>query len=963
MGDEADGKVATGAPSSVPARNQCAPRQPMPSSPPHVAPPFVGRQPECARLRELLVAAREGVGGSVRVVGEAGIGKTRLVEEALAHAGVPVAWGAADEAEQGRPFAAPARALDRPDLHRSSVDPVAVLSGDGLWIGVDRVVDAVERWARDGPAAIVLDDLQWADRGTWLAAAALARRAPAMGLVVIVVHRPLPLAAPLPVPLASIGAELVVPPLDPDQARALAASVVGTEGLGAAAAAEVHRAAGNAFFTIEVARWLRDGGADHDPGAPSTGAAAGALPLDPTLRAAVRGRIDALDPTTVAVLRSVSVLGRHVTVAELCRTTARSPAEVAAAIEGAVHAGLLVDGDGGVAFRHDLVRAAVRAEVPASVVAAHDALLLDGTVVDPWAAQHLAARSRPGDAAASAAVLEAARGPGVAPETVAGLLEEVLRLGPPPGADPATVAAELVVAIACAGDLGAAAARGAELIAAVDDPSGTTAEGDAEAVAALRRMVARLDIARGGTDAAMAGLRPLAAGEGPAALRAEADLHLLEVMTLRRPDAVDDARRVRGETRDPVVRCNAELAVAVHAMRAGRVDESVEAAGAAVAQAALDPMLTAEVHPEVFLANALFYAERYDEAAEAVDHAGRAAARAGVVWPLPHHLAHRAGAALRLGDLDGCRVAAREAAEWSIDTDQRIGATWPHVFTAVVATFTGEVDDARAALALAEADLAAGRWQGTEAVPWAAALVAEADGDAATAAARLAPVVELAAALGWNSRLPLLGPEAARMAWVARDGAAVDRVRAAVEAIAGLPIVEADAARQRCAGFADDDVEALVAAAGLYGQMGSATQGATAWAEAAMVAARLGDHDRAVELLRDEALPRLEALGATGIVARTRATLPVRVARRLGRDRVRPMAGPAALTPAERRVVELVVTGATNGEVAEELVVSRRTVESHLSRIFRKLEVDSRARLIASDPLAGAAAPHEARRV
>lgn len=54
-----------------------------------------------------------------------------------------------------------------------------------------------------------------------------------------------------------------------------------------------------------------------------------------------------------------------------------------------------------------------------------------------------------------------------------------------------------------------------------------------------------------------------------------------------------------------------------------------------------------------------------------------------------------------------------------------------------------------------------------------------------------------------------------------------------------------------------------------------------------------------------------------------------------------------ALTPAERRVCERVTGGATNTEIAEALNVSRRTVESHLSRSYRKLDVRSRTALAA----------------
>jgi DNA-binding CsgD family transcriptional regulator len=66
-------------------------------------------------------------------------------------------------------------------------------------------------------------------------------------------------------------------------------------------------------------------------------------------------------------------------------------------------------------------------------------------------------------------------------------------------------------------------------------------------------------------------------------------------------------------------------------------------------------------------------------------------------------------------------------------------------------------------------------------------------------------------------------------------------------------------------------------------------------------------------------------------------------------------AGPGHLTPAEQRIAELVGQGRSNKEVAAELVVTVRTVESNLTRIYRKLGVRSRAelahRLSARDPV------------
>ena len=55
--------------------------------------------------------------------------------------------------------------------------------------------------------------------------------------------------------------------------------------------------------------------------------------------------------------------------------------------------------------------------------------------------------------------------------------------------------------------------------------------------------------------------------------------------------------------------------------------------------------------------------------------------------------------------------------------------------------------------------------------------------------------------------------------------------------------------------------------------------------------------------------------------------------------------GSTLLTEAERQIADLVVAGLTNSEVAGRLFMAQRTVESHLSKVYRKLGVNSRAHL------------------
>jgi DNA-binding CsgD family transcriptional regulator len=64
--------------------------------------------------------------------------------------------------------------------------------------------------------------------------------------------------------------------------------------------------------------------------------------------------------------------------------------------------------------------------------------------------------------------------------------------------------------------------------------------------------------------------------------------------------------------------------------------------------------------------------------------------------------------------------------------------------------------------------------------------------------------------------------------------------------------------------------------------------------------------------------------------------------------RKRPATGWNSLTPTELQVVELVAQGLTNPEIGQRLFIGRGTVKTHLSHVFAKLNVSSRAELAAA---------------
>jgi DNA-binding NarL/FixJ family response regulator len=92
------------------------------------------------------------------------------------------------------------------------------------------------------------------------------------------------------------------------------------------------------------------------------------------------------------------------------------------------------------------------------------------------------------------------------------------------------------------------------------------------------------------------------------------------------------------------------------------------------------------------------------------------------------------------------------------------------------------------------------------------------------------------------------------------------------------------------------------------------------------------------------ALHLADADGMALLARRARAELLAAGAR----PRRPAITGPRALTPAERQIASLAATGLSNRDIAAQLYITRRTVETHLTHAFDKLAISSRAELPAS---------------
>lgn len=150
-----------------------------------------------------------------------------------------------------------------------------------------------------------------------------------------------------------------------------------------------------------------------------------------------------------------------------------------------------------------------------------------------------------------------------------------------------------------------------------------------------------------------------------------------------------------------------------------------------------------------------------------------------------------------------------------------------------------------------------------------------------------------------------------------------------------------------CAGIVAAGAEGVA----LLEQAAERLHGAGADAERASVLIDLGSladrdgasREQAIDWLR-QGLDLADRCDANLLAQRAHAALVAYGAR----PRRRRLSGAEALTPMERRVAELAASGLPNREIAQSLFLSLRTVESHLTSAYRKLQIESRACIAAA---------------
>jgi hypothetical protein len=316
---------------------------------------LIGRGGQLAVLREALLRAEGGRGGLVLVVGEAGIGKTSLVEPIAEEAkgrGAQVVFGRAWEAAESPPYFPLWECFRSLGVERSAdTDPFR------LW---EKVLGALAERAAARPVVWVLDDLHAADLLTLDLLTFLAHPARAMRLLILATARdhdprtPVRGAARL-ARMARDGTEVRLGPLPPAAMTELVSRVCGRAPAGLVEHV-LARTEGNPLFVVEFARTIRE-------------LPRGAMEwqsLPPTVRELVLERVAPLPSDTRSVLEAGAVLGRDFSSGRVARLLGKLPAQVIDLLRVAVDVGVVLETrPGHFSFSHIAVRDAVAEATPA----------------------------------------------------------------------------------------------------------------------------------------------------------------------------------------------------------------------------------------------------------------------------------------------------------------------------------------------------------------------------------------------------------------------------------------------------------------------------------------------------------------------------------------------------------------------------------------------------------------------
>ncbi len=917
---------------------------------------LVGRDAEIARLRAWVDDLVSGTGRAVLIEGEPGIGKSSLARVACSIAerrGCRVYRAAADELGQALPLQP---LLDALGARESGGQPrlgtiLRLLQGEVGGVA-DPTVAASEQMftllaelCSAAPTVLVVDDLQWADRQTIGVWEWLARSVDRSALLLIGVARPVPQREEMLAVRRTVGQDATIRLGGlPDQAVTALVVSISDGRPGENLRRLVDEAAGNPLYLTELMDALiRSRRLTVD--------AAGMVevidgPVPHSLVGAIAHRLDFLPREARTALQAAALLGADFLISDLAIVMGCRIAELVPAVDEALTAGVLRDAGERLAFRHPLIRRALYDDIaeairPAWHLDAARALAAAGAPHRRVARQVLQAVSAPDAGPLDETLLDwlADAAPTLvahAPRTAIDLLREACRRTTATTKRGAVLACRLADALYRAGDRTEAERVAARAMAVVTDP---------DLLVDLHWTVFQCRALAGRTDESLTSLtralkRPEVSARERARLlvliaRAQRDLGEVTVAAEVAADALATAEEVGDAW---AVGWSLHVLIIVSIMR-GDVAAALPLFERALAVVGDDSALTdLGLLLQVNQAVALGDLDRYAEAVRAAEQVRERADRAG-------SLVRLAQAQSALGELL-FQVGRWDDAQAEVDTlpdDFKDPAVicCDRGIAAVIAFHRGDSATAQEHLSLAapSAEKIGSR------VVASLALARSLDREMSDA-----PDEALAVLTDGVNRhaeeldeMERLLPEAARLAAYTRTAAAAADVAAQASALAQRSHVPHRLATDAyCRGLLDDDPSLLQCAAKRYDDAGLPLLRAKALEAAAVRYACLGDRAsaRAAFTRADDLYDRL---GANWDLAHLRAQLRRHGMRRGPRSKHRQdRTGWNSLTPTETRIAGMVAEGLSNRQIAEQLVLSTRTVESHVSHILGKLAVRSR---------------------
>jgi DNA-binding CsgD family transcriptional regulator len=929
---------------------------------------LVGRKNALEILEGMRAALIAGVGGAVLVEGEQGIGKTDLLRASLAGGSAyRLLWGSADELGQSVPLTLMRQCLAGVDVGTPGqvLDPgwtVGVFGGDPVLAAVEEILAAVDRLCASSPVVLVAEDLQWADEASVLAWYRLSRAVSQLPLLVVGSFRSgsdrndmAQLRRSL---TAHRGTVIELGPLAQPQMNVLAESLVGAQP-GHRLTGLLGSTGGNPLYARELINGLvRDGRIRVEGGLAELTGGPELARVPESVSAAVAERLAHLADDMIVVLRWAAVLGTEFSVSDLAVVTSRAAGDLIDIIGRAQAAGVVADGDHGLAFRHGLIRQVLYQEMPATLAAglhrqAAESLATAGAAPERIAAQLVASVAlAPGEGAAQPWVLDwlTSHSPVLvyrAPRVAADLLRSVLAQLPP------------------------------------DDPRYRQLEAS---------LLTPLFLLGQDAEVEQVGRRLLAMGDDP-------DLSWLVAYSMIRAGRAIEAADVLREAQDGQTSLaqNARLNVLSGNILAllGRIDQAAEKAGAALADGSYDPLARGFGH---YVLSSLCYLRRDSQAR--FEHLDQGIAAIGNEAQLTDlRLLMQANRTNVLSDLDR-KDEALAAGRAAVVLGERIGGPrvfWARAMLAVAYYTSGLWSDALAEVEpILDSEIPGYIGLYAHAL---AGLIAAHRGDGDDAARHLSAVPDTA---GWVKQAgpqALHGPMLARAVAAEQRGAPGDAIAVVAQCLdpdlgkmmpmrhvllpgltrlalevgnAGLARAAADAAAMEaqyeplgwkrsvadhCRGLVERDVRAILAAADYAKEAGRVFEYGEALENAAVLTADGeggapgGEGAAAARKLAAEAVRQYALLGAQWHIRRVGERLQAHGVAQIPRTyRKRPDTGWAALTPTEKRVAHLVAQGLSNPDIAGTLFLSRNTVQTHVSHILAKLGASSRVEIIRLAP-------------